>query len=154
MESTYTGTVKESNKKVNGKFNVSALILWLCTLVVSLIPIGIEMLEYLNINGKIDSMFWLQCFVEGDLLWTFSTLVLFSVMNYFSRQQVIKANILVLIALSVFALTEALWFFFRYSVTATEGTMWPIILGTICVIFSLIIATPLQIDFIRNEGEK
>lgn len=154
MKSTYTGKVKETKRNINNEFNKSALVLWICTLFISLIPVGIEMLTYLSVNDKIDNVFWLKCFVEGDLLWTFSTLVLFSVMNYFTRRKLSKFNLLAIIGITIFIIIEAIWFVFRYSVTLKDGVTWPIIVGAICVIVSLIIATPLQIDFIRSEGKR
>lgn len=50
----------------------------------------------------------------------------------------------------MFVFMEITWYVFKYSVK--EFTYWPISLGTIFIILSLIISTLLQIDFIKSEG--
>lgn len=154
MKNKYTGKVKETNYNINKKFNISALVLWICTLLISLLPVGIEILIYLYNNNNIDNAFWLNCFVNGDLLWTFSTLVLFSVMNYFTRRKLSKFNSLAIAGITIFIIIEAIWLVFRYCLTLKDNVTWPITLGAVCVILSLIVATPLQIDFIRSEGRE
>lgn len=151
----YNGEVVEESKTTKRKFNWIALLLWLGSLVISLIPIYIPLVQHLiETNGEIKQDFWFACFKEYDTLWVFATVLLFSCVNqgtierkYAKAKTLIKS--LAVIGLILFGFLEATWITFKYYLQTYQA--WPITLGTILIVVSLIIATPLQIDFIVNE---
>lgn len=160
MGGQYHGRVEcvRQNAKRKNQFNGGALLIWLISLVISLIPNYISVLSYLDENGHIDMAFWFQCFTKDDVLWTAATLLLFSLINCFSRYNYESKQIsesktnffLFVIGIFVFVLTEATWLFFKYSLQSIAA--WPISLGSGLAIAAMIISTPLQINFIKNEG--
>lgn len=156
MSNTYSGKVQEKDNNIQEKFNWVGLIIWLISLIISLIPTGLSMLSYFNKYHKIDQIFWLNCFVGDDILWIFATLVLFSMMNHILRLKK-KENIsicLLGLGLLIFAVTEGFWLFCKFVLKTAENMVWPINIGVILIIISFIIATPLQIEFRRKRGDK
>lgn len=153
----YNGEVVEESKAkaAKGKFNWLALLLWLVSLAISLIPIYIPLVQHLiETNGEVTNDFWFACFKEYDILWVFATVLLFSCVNQVTierkyakpKKRVISLTVL---GLFFFAVLEATWIVFKYWLDAYQT--WPITVGTVLIVVSMIIATPLQIDFIVNE---
>lgn len=153
----YNGKVVEESKAkaAKGKFNWLALLLWLISLAISLIPIYIPLVQHLiDTNGVVTNDFWFACFKEYDILWVFATVLLFSCVNQVTierkyakpKKRVISLTVL---GLFFFAVLEATWIVFKYWLDAYQT--WPITVGTVLIVVSMIIATPLQIDFIVNE---
>lgn len=157
MSSTYKGHVTSETVEEKGKnkFDWVALLVWLGSLVLSLLPIYLSVLHYLNVNKTIDLQYCFKCITQDDILWVFGTVLLFSLVNCFVSRK--KGNdkkewvgIVLVLGVIVFCFLEGTWIFFKYSVT--EYATWPIVLGSILMILTLIISTPLQIDFIK-DGE-
>lgn len=159
MGCTYTGNVEHEVISAKGRFNWAALLIWICSLIISLVPIYLSAISYLVENNVIDINFLFNCFTKDDILWVFSTVLLFSLVNYYSPKFCSPATkrrsrnnlslSLSIFGVAVFVFTEATWLVFKYVVKSFAT--WPIILGAIWVIIIMIISTPLQIDFIRNE---
>lgn len=154
----YKGKVvpEDEGKAKKGKFNWQALGIWLLSLVVSLIPIYIALVKHLiQTNGKIASDFWFACFKNYDVLWVFSTVLLFSCMNQLTNKQktgkpkgIIKA--FTIFGFCLFAFLEATWIIYKYCLFNFQ--FWSVSWGAILIIMAMIVATPLQIDFIK-DGE-
>lgn len=160
MGCAYTGEVEHKivNTSPKGQFNWIALLVWLGSLIVSLVPIYLSALKYLIENNVIDLKFWFKCFTADDILWVFSTVLLFSLVNYFAKlypgtaKKHSKSNLslgLFVFGWIIFVFAEATWLFFKY--VLKSFSTWPIVLGVIWVIIIMLISTPLQIDFIRSE---
>lgn len=153
----YSGkVVSEDKTKVRkGKFNWSALGFWLLSLVISLIPIYISLVQHLiKTDGVITHEFWFACFKEYDILWIFATVLLFSCMNQLTIERKIRESkrllkTFTIIGFGLFAFLEATWIVYKYWLVNFQS--WPITFGTILIIAAMIIATPLQIDFIKYE---
>ncbi len=153
----YDGEVVEESKAqaAKGKFNWFALLLWLISLAISLVPIYIPLVQHLiKTNGVITADFWFACFKEYDILWVFATVLLFSCINQITiERKYVKSKTAVwclfVIGILLFVVLEATWIVFKYWLDAYQS--WPITFGTILIVISMIIATPLQIDFIVNE---
>ena len=158
QQGQYTGEVVSSGwaRPAKPKFNWPALVVWLISLPISLIPIYIVLVEHLiQNNGAITNYFWLACFKNHDVLWVFATVLLFSCMNHFTvRKRAGKSKGLIT-ALRVlggllFLLLETTWIIFKY--VLVDYQPWTVWLGAGLSIAAMIIATPLQIDFIKIEG--
>lgn len=160
MEPQYSGQVRQEEVDTKGKktFNWFAFFLWMISLIISLIPVYISALKYLETEETLDINYWFQCITKDDVLWVFATLLLFALFNSFvssmSTGRTFKKkalHFLYIIALLVFALIEATWICLKYLVETVA--VWPIYLGIFLMICSLIISTPLEINFIRNEDQ-
>ena len=153
----YNGEVVEESKAKasKGKFNWLALLLWIISLAVSLVPIYIPLVQHLiETNGEITDDFWFACFKEYDILWVFATVLLFSCINQVTIERKYKKSknlVKSLFALGIFLflVLEATWIVFKYWLDVYQS--WPITFGSVLIVISMIIATPLQIDFIVNE---
>lgn len=155
MKNSYRGHVTSEAVDDNGKkeFDWSALLIWLCSLILSLLPIYFSILQYLNDKKTIDSAYWFKCITQDDVLWVIGTVLLFSLVNCFVSRK--KGNrtkgwlkVFQILGIIVFVFLEGTWIFFKYRVT--EYAFWPIILGSVWMVLALAISTPLQIDFIKN----
>lgn len=158
MKPQYSGQVqqKEVDKEGNKAFNWLAFFLWMISLIISLIPVYISALKYLGSGKALDVDYWFQCITKDDVLWVFATLLLFALFNSFISSMTTKRRIkknrlhfLYIIAVLIFVLIEATWIGLKYFVETVA--VWPINLGVVLIICSLIISTPLEINFIRNE---
>ena len=76
----------ETNEKSYG-FDWGTLVFWLGSLLLSLVPMYIELIKYYNLNQKIDVNFWTNYFTKGDILWVFSTLLLFVLVDSKSKRR-------------------------------------------------------------------
>lgn len=142
-----------SRKK--GKFNWVSLCVWLISLVISLIPIYVSLLQHLQKYGSINDLFWFNCFTQYDILWVFATFLLFTCINPITRIISHKphagwATGLTVFGCVLFIFTEATWLFLKYEVISYAS--WPITLGFVLVLMTVTISTPLQINFIKSEG--
>ena len=157
----YNGTIESGKSKLDKpKFDWISLVVWVASVVVSMIPIYLLLIPHLEENnGKIQKAFWFSCFKEYDMLWIFATVLLFACVNQvtslrrksklgINNKQKDWQDILVITGFIVFAFVEATWVAFKY--VLVEYQTWPIWIGTALILFSVAIATPLQINFISN----
>lgn len=155
MGSSYNGSVEGREESTNEKkkFNWAALGIWLSSLVISLLPVYAFLLTWLGQKEVLDWEFAFECITQYDVLWTFSTVLLFSLFNCYVSGRAKKKGIytfLLNVGRVLFVFMEITWYVFKYNVKSF--TYWPIALGMILIVCSLIISTPLQIDFIKSEG--
>lgn len=136
------------------RFNWTALGLWLLSLVISLLPFYISLFKYLSINNKIDLAFWNTEFIKSDVLWVFSTILLFALADSFSvkndhdRTSIKAFRILGFI---IFMFSETTWILLS-NFDISSNVYWPLILSLIFIVLILVFATPLKISFIKKEG--
>lgn len=98
----YRGSVKEKKKTVREKpkLNWVALIIWVGSILASFIPIYVHVLTWL-LNSKDEKIdLWqliFDCITKQDMLWIFSTVLLFAIVNcavnYFAGQHKKMAKI-------------------------------------------------------------
>ncbi len=155
MGLSYNGSVEGREESTNEKkeFNWGALGVWLTSLVISLIPVYAFVLTWLGQEKVLNWELVFECITQYDVLWTFSTVLLFSLFNcYVSGRSQKKGTITFLLNVGriLFVFMEITWYVLKYNVK--NFTYWPITLGMILIVLSLVISTPLQIDFIKGEG--
>ena len=151
--------VSEVVVKEKWQFDWVAFLLWLLTLIFSLVPVYISTLKYLGQKGYLDEEFWFECITKNDILWIFATLILFALFNSFInyRTNSLKKNkstliVLYIIALFAFAIVNATWFCLKYFVE--KPATWAIWVGVVLMICSLAISTPLEINSISVRDDK
>lgn len=157
----YRGSVKEKKKTVREKpkLNWVALIIWVGSILASFISIYVHVLTWLlsSKDEKID--LWqliFDCITKQDMLWIFSTVLLFAIVNcavnYFAGQHKKMAKItgaLIAIGIALFVFLEITWAVFKYF--TSEYITWVVVLSVILMLAALVISTPLQIDSLKDE---
>lgn len=152
-ENRYTGSYEKVPDEKKQGFDWSALLYWLGSLIVSLIPFYLEVIKYLNIHDEINSNFWSYCFTKGDILWVFATLLLFVLVdsNAKKRKKEKKwVNNIFNLGVVVFVFTEATFIIFNI-LSIADTKIWPLYFGIPLVITTLVISTPLKIEFIKED---
>lgn len=157
MKSQYNGQVQQKEVGVEGNkaFNWVAFFLWIISFIISLIPVYISALKHLGSGKGLDTDYWFQCITKDDVLWVFATLLLFALFNSLTSTMTAKRTgkntlliLLHIVSALIFILIETTWICLKYFIETT--TEWPIYLGAFLMICSLIISTPLEINFIQN----
>ena len=154
MGNNYRGSYKKEVSANEWTFDLSALIQWLITLLISFIPLYIELIKYLNTTGEIDRSFWISYFVKGDILWVFSTFLLFVLMDFSIKKRKKEKKwikILFFAGVLVFIFTEATWIAFNILDIDEEASVWSLYIGIPLIFLSLSISTPLKIEFIKEN---
>jgi len=136
------------------RFNWKAFVLWIISLIVSLLPLYISFFRYLFIHDKIDIVFWNTVFVKSDVLWVFSTVLLFALVDSFSvrtnhDKKWIKTFRIIGLVLLMFS--EAIWILIS-NIEIPPNVYWPLRITIFLIVFLLIISAPLRVSFIRKEG--
>jgi hypothetical protein len=157
MNNSYNGKVYTIEEDNSCKFDWLAFGIWIFSLVVSLLPIYLLLLSHLKQSGTIDVNFAFKCFVTEDTIWVFSTVLLFTLANCFvqsirKRKTRPWAVFLMLFGTFVFIVSEITWVYFKSNMTVESVIIWPIWVSIILIVVSLVISTPLQINFIKGEN--
>lgn len=150
MGNTYDGTVSTKVETETKSSNGLALLSWVCSLLISLLPIWILLLQYYSEYEKIDRIFWIRCFVSEDILWVIATVLLFSVINAGIKEKRKGKNFfgaLTIVGITVFVFIESLWVFFEYIVNPKPTGLWTVWFGSISSAIAILIAAPLQLEF-------
>ena len=170
MKNKYTGTVRSERTKSKRPLKWISFVSWLISIVFSLAPIYLILLRHLSENeGIVLREFAFRCFVIEDTLWIFSTLLLFSIINYvikcidaLSRNKTKKTKnqsfgnawhiILILIGAVCFLTTEFTWLYFELTFDLNSVVLgWPIWLSVALIFISLMVSTPLQINSLKGD---
>ena len=155
MVAKYNGTYKKTKKS----FNWVAFVVWIISLIISLIPMYFELIKYINAYDELDIQFLKNCCINGDLMWAISTLLLFSLtdfVDFYCKQKKKSTNIenkyliLLLLGIVVFVIGEGT-FLLLSILEIKETAMWPLYFCLPIIILSLVIATPLKIRFIKED---
>lgn len=145
---------KEIKVKTNVRFDWVAFFLWITSLLISLLPVFLAVLENIGEAEKFDAAFWLRCIKDNDILWVFGTFLLFAFVNSIickkGKKQGLANGILYSVAIVLFVFIEGAWMYLRgWDYNFVDGLFWTCI-GLIC--FAIAISTPLEISFIKSGG--
>ncbi len=149
-----TGLTREKVKKANGLDGVS-LVWWFCSHFISLLPLYISIIKWSGEGKTLNVDFWKKCFLREDILWVFSTILLFSLTDAIlknHRENRSLCRYLIPIGLLVFLLIETTWIVFDYILPSSIGGLWPLYLGIFLSILSILVSTPLKISYMKEEN--
>lgn len=153
VEKRYTGSYEKVVDEKESGFDWNALLYWLGSLIVSLIPLYLELIKYLNIHDEININFWSYYFIKGDILWVFATLLLFVLVDSNAKKRKKEKKWVkntFNLGIVVFVFTEATFIIFN-ALNILDTKIWPLYIGVSLVIISLVISTPLKIEFIKED---
>ena len=155
--------VRRPKHKNKLKIDWGSFFLWIGSVVLSLIPVYVAVLEQLGGSGVIDLRFVFDSLGKNDILWLFSTVLLFCCFNSFSKLRnnkiIRKGHIVVMsiIGIAVSFLLEVTWYAYKYrsfEKLSAGAQLFLVIWGLLLSVIALIISTPLQIDFVSKESDK
>lgn len=138
------------NKEI--KFNGKALGLWIVSLVVSLVPFYISVFKYLSKYNTLDMNFWKTVFVKSDVLWVFSTVLLFALADSFLKKRhknKVWLTVFRIIGFAVFLFSESTWILLN-SLSIDASAYWPLNFSVFFIVLILILVTPLKVEFIKE----
>lgn len=117
----YKGKVQErtiiDNTIQNGRIEWGKMIVWYIGVLISFIPIFIELLVYLKDHSTIDKIFFLQVCTKGDVLWILATLLILTVIEGCTGSITVESNIskwLLMAGAIIWGLCFAVWIVFKY----------------------------------------
>lgn len=156
-EDKYDGNIITTEKDEPAvKFNWNSLFAWLFTFLVLLMPCYLlVLLHYSAETEEAVDVFLFRCFVIEDLLWVFATVLLFVLINFYRqnlKNRSTKDSLKLMIGLLCFITVELTWGCFKTRMSIEQPQIWAIWLSAILCLVSLIIATILQVEYIK-KGE-
>ena len=146
----YDGEVKrvKKKKKTGMPFDFKSLGIWYVGVIISFIPVFIDMLVYMADNGEITVSYWISACIHGDILWIISTIIVLSVIDHITDVKD-KNNGLLIAGLVLWGLVSTIWGIFKYRFPSSYDRIFPLHLTIIILVISLIICTALQIKTLK-----
>lgn len=151
-----TGQLEEKEIKIRTdvRFNWGAFFLWIASLLISLLPVFLTVLENIGGAKKFDTAFWLRCIKDDDILWVFGTFLLFAFVNSVvcgkAKEKTLWNGILYSVAIVLFVFLEGAWIYIRgWDYKFVDGLFWTCV---VLICLAMAISTPLEISFIKNGG--
>ncbi len=153
--SNWVQSVKPAPNKVH--FDWKGFGLWVLSLLLSMMPVYIAVLKHCMAGEAFTLEFIIECYGEHDVLWAFGTVLLFCCFNIFSKKQNTNkwAKPCAFCGLFVFLFIEITWYIFKYHSSenaSAVGLTALVIIGSIFLVASILIATLLQIYCLKVEG--
>lgn len=143
----YTGQIKKHNKKKKAKINWKSLIIWYIGIILSFLPILVDMCVYLSKHDSFELEYWINVCLKGDLLWIFATILILTIIDYAANGNKTSGfkNVCMISGVILWGLTFGLWLLFKYVYPEDYNGLFPIIMTAIFGGVALIVCSPLQI---------
>lgn len=159
MEEKYDGDGVEKVESITPqKHSIGwALFFWILSLLISLLPICFNMIDYYDQNNAIDKVFLFMCFTEYDGLWIFTTFILFVMFDWLclwihKKYKLGKFTICIAVAAVITAITEATWIVLRFVKFDNPAIHinWINWVGVIEVVLTIVCAAPVRIHSLKR----
>lgn len=143
----YNGKIKtKCRQKLSWKeLNWKSLFLWYIGILVSFLPIGIDIVALLPTHCCFGREYWIKLCSKGDLLWTFAIITVLTVMDYFSGN--IKKGkcetLFCVTGIILWGISVAFCCVFRYVYQEYDG-IFPIVISLVIGGLTLLFCSPLQ----------
>lgn len=153
----YNGQIKitktKFKKKLNWReLNWKSLLLWYIGILVSFLPIGIDIVALLPTHCCFGREYLIKLCLKGDLLWTFAVIIVLTIIDYVGENAKKKwgnlALISVIAGIILWGISSVLWCMFRYVYQEYDG-IFPIIISLVIGGLTLLFCSPLQIKKTR-----
>lgn len=143
----YNGKIKRRRIKKKKKINVKSLFLWYLGIVISFLPILIDMFVYLSENKNFTKQYWIGVCLRGDVLWILATIIILTSIDYFSNVEKKGSIKLVcaILGMVLWGIVFAIWSVFKYIYAVDYERNFPIIVTFVVAAITLMCCSPLQI---------
>lgn len=143
----YNGKIERCSIKKKKKINIKSLLLWYLGIVISFLPILIDMIVYLSKNENFTKQYWIGVCLRGDVLWILATIIILTAIDYFSNDEKKGTLKLVcaIIGMVLWGVVFAIWSVFKYIYTVDYERNFPIIVTFVVSAITLMCCSPLQI---------
>lgn len=141
----YDGKIKRNKRKVRRKHhtNWKLLIIWFISVLISFIPVFLDILVYTGNNATLTTSYWISACLHGDILWIIATILVLSIMDYIT-DVTNKNNELLIVGIVLWGLITAIWVVFKYNFPDTYSGKLPILLTVFILLLSIPLCTFLQ----------
>ncbi len=150
----YKGEIKSYRLKKKKKVNVKAFLLWYLGVVISFVPIFLDVIVFLSENDRITEEYWIEICLKGDVLWILATLIVLTVIDYFSDNRRKKGFELAcaIVGMIMWGVVSAVWIIFKYIYTEDYKRNFPVAVTLIVIGITLTCCTPLQVKTMEVKG--
>lgn len=147
----YNGKIESKTVIKKKKTNVKAFILWYVGIVISFLPVFLDGLIYLSEHDRFTERYWMGVCLKGDVLWILATIIVLTVIDYFSdggRKRGYKLGFAIA-GIVMWGIVFAVWIVFKYIYAADYEGIGPIVITLIAAGITLTCCTPLQVKLME-----
>lgn len=150
----YNGKIERYNIRKKKKINIKSLLLWYLGIVISFLPILIDMFVYLSKSENFTKQYWIGICLRGDVLWILATIIILTSIDYFSDDE--KKGTLKLVCailgMVLWGVVFVIWVVFKYIYAVDYERDFPIIVTFVIAAITLMCCSPLQIKIEEVKG--
>lgn len=151
----YNGKIARVEKKGKIKINFKSLLLWYLGIIVSFLPIIIDMFVYLSTNSKFNQKYWIEICLRGDLLWILATIIILTLIDYLSNEKAREKgrlkSVCAIVSLILWGVVFVIWCVFKYIYPENYEGQFPISVTIVLASVTLFCCSPLQVKIVEVE---
>ncbi len=143
----YEGKIEKYITKKKKRINIKSLFLWYLGIVISFLPILVDMLVYLSKHKNFSNKYWLSICLKGDVLWILATIIVLTLIDYYGNEEKRGQfkSVCAICGIVTWGVVFAIWTVFKYIYdTKYEGNI-PVVVTAIVAVVTLSFCSPLQI---------
>lgn len=150
----YSGKIERCSIKKKRKTNIKALLLWYLGIVISFLPIFLDMMVFLSEHDQVTKEYWIRACLKGDILWILATIIVLTVIDYFGdeRKKSGYRLLLAIIGIVIWGIVFAVWAIFKYVYAADYEKDLPVVITLIATGITLTCCSPLQVKIMEVKG--
>lgn len=149
----YNGKIERHRREKKNIMNIRELILWYVGILISLVPVLIDVLAYLGNHDALGHDYWVTMCLRGDLLWVLATIIVVTLIDYISDTEAKRDTlrlVCAVIAALMWGLAFAMWIVFKYIYPSDYSRDIPIVLTVVVAIITLLCCSPLQVKEVEK----
>lgn len=150
----YNGRIESYSVKKKKKVNFKSFFLWYLGIVISFLPIFIDMVVFKAKNEQFTKEYWIGVCLRGDVLWILATVIILTIIDYFSDNNEKKGFKLgfAITGAVMWGVVFAIWIVFKYIYTVDYEKDFPIVITLIVVGVTVTLCSPLQVKTMEVKG--
>lgn len=150
----YNGKIESETVRKKRNVNIKSFVLWYIGIVISFLPIFLDIMVFLSKHDRLTKKYWTGVCLKGDVLWILATVIVLTVIDYFSdgaRKKGYKLKFAIA-GIIMWGIVCAIWMVFKYVYAADYEGDWPIVVTLIVAGLTLTCCTPLQVKLMEGRG--
>lgn len=151
----YNGKIESYSVKKKKKVNFKSFFLWYLGIVISFFPIFADMIVFKSKNEQFTEEYWIGVCLRGDILWILATVIILTIIDYFSDNNETKKGFKLgcaIIGAVMWGVVFAIWIIFKYIYAADYEKDFPVVITLIVAGFTLTFCSPLQVKMMEVKG--